>query len=133
MLPNPPYFKKWLNTNIQRGKGAIVPFRTNFYLPNNFAWLPLFFNFSMMKTNFVLDICSNYMKGNMNTDNVLDLITFADILNNDDLKNVSMDFILNNVKKVKENPKLKELPQKLVVEILENVVSQQSTNKRNMQ
>ena len=69
----------------------------------------------------------------MNTDNVLDLITFADILNNDDLKNVSMDFILNNVKKVKENPKLKELPQKLVVEILENVVSQQSTNKRNMQ
>ena len=69
----------------------------------------------------------------MNTDNVLDMITFADTINNDELKNVSMDFISKNVKKIKENPKSKELPQKLVVEILENVVSQQSTNKRNMQ
>ncbi len=69
----------------------------------------------------------------MNTDNVLDMITFADTINNDELKNVSMDFISKNVKKVKENPKLKELPQKLVVEILENVVSQQPKNRRNTQ
>ena len=69
----------------------------------------------------------------MNTDNVLDMITFADTINNDELKNVSMDFISKNVKKIKENPKSKELPQKLVVEILENVVSQPSKKRRNMQ
>ncbi len=47
MLTNSPYFKKWWNTNIQRGNGALRPFRAYSYFPTYIACLPLFFNFSM--------------------------------------------------------------------------------------
>ncbi len=76
-----------------------------------------------MKTNLVLDICNNYMQKNMNTDNVLDIITLADAHSDDNLKNSSMAFIVKNIKMLMEDKKWDSLPQELQVEILKNVVA----------
>ena len=64
------------------------------------------------------------MKKNMNTDNVLDIITLADAHSDDNLKNAAMTFIVKNVKVVMKNKKWDGLLQKLKLELLENVVSQ---------
>ncbi len=75
-------------------------------------------------TNFVLDICGHYMKTNMNTDNVLDIITLADAHSDDNLKNLSMAFIVKNIKMMMTSKKWESLPQELEVQILKNVVNQ---------
>ena len=77
-----------------------------------------------MKTNLILDICGNYMQKNMNTDNVLDIITLADAHSDDNLKNAAIDFIVRNVKMLMEDKKWESLPQELVMQILKNVVNQ---------
>ncbi len=64
------------------------------------------------------------MKKNMNTDNVLDIITLADAHSNDNRKNAAMTFIVKNVKVVMKNKKWDGRLQKLKLELLENVVSQ---------
>ncbi len=64
------------------------------------------------------------MKGNMNTDTVLDIITLADAHSDDNLKNSSMAFIVKNIKLMMKNKKWNSLPQELEVQILKNVVNQ---------
>ena len=63
------------------------------------------------------------MQKNMDTDNVLDIITLADAHSDDNLKNSSMAFIVKNIKMVMENKKWDSLPQELVMQILKNVVT----------
>ena len=64
------------------------------------------------------------MKENIEKENVLDMLTLADTYSYEDLKTAAMNFIVKNVKMVVTSPKWKNMPQKLVVEILMNVVSQ---------
>ena len=64
------------------------------------------------------------MKGNMNTDTVLDIIALADAHSDDNLKNSSMAFIVKNIKLMMKNKKWNSLPQELEVQILKNVVNQ---------
>jgi len=78
----------------------------------------------MYQMDNLKEICGNYMKKNMNTDNVLDIITLADAHSDDNLKNAAMTFIVKNVKVVMKNKKWDGLLQKLKLELLENVVSQ---------
>ena len=63
------------------------------------------------------------MQKNMNTDNVLDIITLADAHSDDNLKNSSMAFIVKNIKMLMEDKKWDSLPQELVMQILKNVVT----------